>query len=66
MTARCAEDGVLHIQCEKVKPGEAWPSALKGHQALDAVGQEESKKAMMLVTTLVLMMITLPPLAWSG
>ena len=45
---RRAEDGVLHIQCEKVKPGEAWPSALKGHQALDAVGQEESKKAMML------------------
>ena len=28
--------------------GEAWPSALKGHQALDAVGQDESKKAMML------------------
>ena len=48
VTARRAEDGVLHIQCEKVKPGEAWPSALKGHQALDAVGQEESKKAMML------------------
>ena len=38
MTARRAEDGVLHIQCEKVKPGEAWPSALTGHQALGAVG----------------------------
>ena len=26
-----AEDGELHVQCTKIKHGESWGAALKGH-----------------------------------
>jgi len=42
------EDGVIHIQCEKTKPGETWASAIVGHAGTDELTQEEDKKAMML------------------
>ena len=42
------EDDELHIQLIKMKKGEMWTSALKGHDALDPMMQEEVKKNILL------------------
>ena len=42
------EDDELHVQLCKMKKGEAWTSACKGHQALDPITQEEIKKNILL------------------
>lgn len=38
----CAEDGELHINCQKTKKGETWPSALKGHGAVRSSQRSDS------------------------
>ena len=42
------EDEELHIQLTKIKQGEMWTSALKGHAQLDPLMQEEVKKNILL------------------
>ena len=42
------EDDELHIQLAKMKKGEMWTCALKGHQHLDPLMQEEVKKNILL------------------
>ncbi|KAL8275741.1 hypothetical protein Esti_000304 [Eimeria stiedai] len=42
------EDGELHIQLGKMRKGEVWKSALKGHVPLNAVAAEEVQKKLML------------------
>lgn len=42
------EDGELHIQLGKMRKGEVWKSALKGHAALNALATEEIQKKLML------------------
>lgn len=42
------EDGELHIQLGKMRKGEVWKSALKGHACLNAVAAEEVRKKLML------------------
>ncbi|KAL8435209.1 hypothetical protein ACSSS7_002630 [Eimeria intestinalis] len=42
------EDGELHIQLGKMRKGEVWKSALKGHAPLNAVAAEEVQKKLML------------------
>lgn len=42
------EDGELHIQLGKMRKGEVWNSALKGHAALNPMAAEEVQKKLML------------------
>ncbi|KAL8439141.1 hypothetical protein Efla_000656 [Eimeria flavescens] len=42
------EDAELHIQLGKMRKGEVWKSALKGHAPLNAVAAEEVQKKLML------------------
>lgn len=42
------EDGELHINLQKSRKAEMWPSALKGHATMDAFTQSEIQKKMML------------------
>ena len=42
------EDDELHIQLAKMKKGETWMEALKGHQTLDPMMQEEVRKNILL------------------
>jgi len=42
------EDGELHINIQKARKAETWPSALAGHAALDPVSKTEVQKKMML------------------
>ena len=42
------EDDELHINLKKMKKADMWMSALKGHQELDPMMQEEMKKTILL------------------
>jgi len=42
------EDGELHIQLQKMRRGETWHSALKGHGQLDLFTEQEVQKKIML------------------
>ncbi|CDJ38395.1 nuclear movement domain-containing protein, putative [Eimeria tenella] len=42
------EDGELHIQLGKMRKGEVWKSALKGHATLNPLAAEEVQKKLML------------------
>ena len=42
------EDDELHILLAKMKKGETWACALEGHQALDPMMLEETKKSILL------------------
>ena len=42
------EDDELHIQLSKMKRAETWMSALKGHQALDPLLEQEVRKNILL------------------
>lgn len=43
-----AEDGVIHFTLTKARPGETWPAVFVGHDQLDALSEEETKRKMLL------------------
>lgn len=42
------EDEELHIQLQKMYKGEVWPAVFKGHEAMDALTQQEVQKKLLL------------------